>query len=51
MTGAQTHPPRIVVGVDGSEDPKHALRRAARIATAEGACMNAIAAWEFSGVR
>jgi nucleotide-binding universal stress UspA family protein len=38
---------RIVVGVDGSEPSKQALRWAARIAKAEGAHLDAIAAWEF----
>lgn len=40
--------PRVVVGVDGSEPSKHALRWAARIAAAEGARVDAVAAWDFT---
>jgi nucleotide-binding universal stress UspA family protein len=39
--------PRIVVGVDGSDQSKQALRWAARIATAENARIDAVAAWDF----
>jgi nucleotide-binding universal stress UspA family protein len=39
--------PRIVVGVDGSEHCKLALRWAARIARAEGARIDVVAAWDF----
>jgi nucleotide-binding universal stress UspA family protein len=46
-TPTPTKPNRIVVGVDGSEPSKEALRWAARIAKAEGAHIDAIAAWEF----
>ena len=38
---------RIVVGVDGSEDSKNALRWAARIAGGEGATIDAVTAWQF----
>jgi nucleotide-binding universal stress UspA family protein len=38
---------RIVVGVDGSEPSKAALRWAARLAPGIGATIEAIAAWEF----
>jgi len=39
--------PRIVVGVDGSEHSKLALRWAARIAAAEGAQLDAVTAWHY----
>jgi nucleotide-binding universal stress UspA family protein len=42
--------PRIVVGVDGSEGSKNALRWAARIAEATGARIDAIAAWELTSL-
>jgi nucleotide-binding universal stress UspA family protein len=42
--------PRIVVGVDGSEGSKNALRWAARIAEATGARVDAIAAWELTSL-
>ncbi len=42
--------PRIVVGVDGSEGSKKALRWAARIATATGARIDAVAAWELTSL-
>lgn len=38
---------RIVVGVDGSEPSKAALRWAARLAPGIGATIEAIAVWEF----
>jgi nucleotide-binding universal stress UspA family protein len=38
--------PRIVVGVDGSESSKNALRWAARLAEATGAGLDAVAAWD-----
>lgn len=38
---------RIVVGIDGSEPSKQALRWAARLAPVEGATIEAIAAWEI----
>jgi nucleotide-binding universal stress UspA family protein len=47
ITGDPASPPRIVVGVDGSEHSKQALRWAARLASGEGARLDAIAAWEF----
>lgn len=48
MTQTQPAVPRIVVGVDGSEPSKRALRWAARIAAAEGARIDAVAAWDFT---
>jgi nucleotide-binding universal stress UspA family protein len=42
--------PRIVVGVDGSEGSKNALRWAALIAQATGARIDAIAAWELTSL-
>ena len=38
---------RIVVGVDGSEESKHALRRAARQAGFTGATLEAVTGWEY----
>src|SRR5215468_12257472 len=38
--------PRIVVGVDGSDPSKLALRWAARMAAAEDACIDAVMAWQ-----
>jgi nucleotide-binding universal stress UspA family protein len=38
--------PRIVVGVDGSDPSKLALRWAARIAAAEGARLDVVMAWQ-----
>lgn len=37
----------IVVGIDGSESSKNALRWAARLAPALGAIIHAIVAWEY----
>lgn len=45
MTEAQWVRPRIVVGVDGSESAKHALRWAQRLADGEGASLDVIGAW------
>ncbi len=39
--------PRVVVGVDGSEESKQALRWGARIAAAENARLEAITVWQF----
>ncbi len=39
--------PRVVVGVDGSEPSKLALRWAARVAEATGATIEAVAAWSY----
>jgi nucleotide-binding universal stress UspA family protein len=39
--------PRIVVGVDGSDPSKEALRWAARIGVAIGARIEAVTAWEY----
>jgi nucleotide-binding universal stress UspA family protein len=41
---------RIVVGVDGSEGSKNALRWAARIAAATGATIDAVATWELTSL-
>jgi nucleotide-binding universal stress UspA family protein len=38
---------RIVVGVDGSESSKQALRWAARLAAADGSRIEAITAWDY----
>lgn len=40
-----TSQPRVVVGIDGSEQSKQALRWAAHFAAASGARLDAIAAW------
>ena len=50
MTEHGTAPGRIVVGIDGSESSKHALRWAARLAAAEGARVEAIIAWAYPQV-
>ena len=42
-----TSPVRVVVGVDGSEPSKKALRWAARIAASTGARIDAVAAWQM----
>jgi nucleotide-binding universal stress UspA family protein len=48
MTSAHLQsPPRVVVGVDGSEPSKRALRWAAQFARSVGARLDAIAAWQF----
>ena len=47
MSTAQPQEPRIVVGIDGSEPSKHALRWAARLAEAFGACVDVRAAWHY----
>jgi nucleotide-binding universal stress UspA family protein len=44
-SGADQH--RIVVGVDGSEGSKHALRWAARQAGFTGATLEAVTGWEY----
>jgi nucleotide-binding universal stress UspA family protein len=41
------HDPRIVVGVDGSESSKHALRWAIRQSELTGAPVDAVNAWEI----
>ncbi|MEO9140199.1 MAG: universal stress protein [Jatrophihabitans sp.] len=48
MTTAESTAPRIVVGVDGSEGSKDALRWAKRIADATGSGIDAVSAWEFT---
>jgi nucleotide-binding universal stress UspA family protein len=47
MTEIKSDRPRVVVGVDGSEQSKQALRWAARFAASAGARVEAIAAWEY----
>jgi nucleotide-binding universal stress UspA family protein len=48
MTTPEEHPQRrIVVGVDGSEHSKQALRWAASLAAQSGATVDAVMAWEF----
>jgi nucleotide-binding universal stress UspA family protein len=47
MTGSGGGRPRIVVGVDGSDCSKDALRWAARQAGFTGAAVDAVAAWQF----
>jgi nucleotide-binding universal stress UspA family protein len=47
MTGSADGRPYIVVGVDGSDCSKDALRWAARQAEVTGATLEAIAAWKF----
>lgn len=47
MTGTGSQRLRIVVGVDGSEESKAALVWARRIAHAEDATIDAVAAWEY----
>lgn len=41
---------RIVVGVDGSPQSVHALREGARIASALGGVVDAVACWEFPSI-
>jgi nucleotide-binding universal stress UspA family protein len=45
-TGEQDRP-RIVVGVDGSEPSRQALRWAQRLAAGAGATMEAVIAWQY----
>jgi len=47
MTDAPAPQPRIVVGVDGSDGSKEALRWAARQAKRTGAELDAVIAWEY----
>jgi len=47
MTDVRTNQPRIVVGVDGSDESKHALRLAAQFADAFGARVDVISAWHY----
>jgi nucleotide-binding universal stress UspA family protein len=47
MTQTTDARPRIVVGVDGSDPSKLALRWAARIAAAENARLEAVMAWQL----
>jgi nucleotide-binding universal stress UspA family protein len=50
MSEIRTGKPRIVVGIDGSEASKNALRWAARLAGPLGARIDAVAAWEFTSM-
>jgi nucleotide-binding universal stress UspA family protein len=45
---SQTGKPRIVVGVDGSQGSKNALRWAARMAQLLGTRLDVVAAWEYT---
>ena len=47
MNGSASDRPRIIVGVDGSEGSKNALRWAARQACYTGATLEAVIGWEF----
>jgi nucleotide-binding universal stress UspA family protein len=47
MSTESVHANRIVVGVDGSESAKGALRWAARFAKTSGATIDAVIAWHF----
>jgi len=46
-TGQVSEAGRVVVGVDGSEPSREALRWAARLAPALGATIRAVAVWEY----
>lgn len=48
MSEIRTDKPRIVVGIDGSEASKNALRWAARLAGPLGARIDAVAVWELT---
>ena len=45
--GGDTPPGRVVVGVDGSESSKQALRWAVRLAASEGSTIEAVTAWDY----
>ena len=45
--GGDTAPGRVVVGVDGSESSKQALRWAVRLAASEGSTIEAVTAWDY----
>lgn len=45
--GGDTLPGRVVVGVDGSESSKQALRWAVRLAASEGSTIEAVTAWDY----
>ena len=47
MTEAAHARPRVVVGVDGSDGSKRALRWARRIAAVEGATLDVVGAWAY----
>ena len=46
-TSQETARGRIVVGVDGSESSKKALRWAARLAASDGSRIEAVTAWDY----
>lgn len=46
MREPASHPPRIVVGVDGSAESVQALRWAVRQAELTGATVDAVIAWQ-----
>jgi nucleotide-binding universal stress UspA family protein len=50
MTETHAALPRIVVGVDGSEAAKAALRWAAYLARTNGAGLDVVAAWDFPSI-
>jgi nucleotide-binding universal stress UspA family protein len=50
MTATRPARPRIVVGVDGSEGAKAALRWAAQLARTNGAGLDIVAAWDFPSI-
>lgn len=47
MDEQQKHPGPVVVGVDGSESSKEALRWAARMAAVEGVEIVAVTTWDY----
>ena len=47
MSGSGDDQHRVVVGVDGSESSKHALRWAARQSEFTGATLEAVTGWEY----
>jgi nucleotide-binding universal stress UspA family protein len=47
MTGNRTPDPRVVVGVDGSQQSRRALKWAARAAEAIGAGLDAVTVWHY----
>lgn len=47
MTAVSQPRPLVVVGIDGSESSKHALRWAARIARAEDARIEVVGTWQW----
>jgi nucleotide-binding universal stress UspA family protein len=47
MTASSPERPVIVVGIDGSESSKLALRWAARIARTEDVLIDAVGTWQY----